>query len=201
MNCKNCGAVMKLLREPPCFHCEHCGSYHFPEQEDSGVRKLGPSPDGAQCPTCREPLLLASYDDRHSVRYCDHCRGILFQRWDFGATIERERAWAESAPNPPRPMSPDELRRQLACPLCGRVLLTHPYLGPGNIVIDTCDACDIIWLEYGELERAVNAPGRDRGAALLKRQRDQALPGSDDDEEEEMGGRIDLFDVFSLLFS
>ncbi len=45
---------------------------------------------------------------------------------------------------------------------------THPYYGPGNIVIDTCGHCNAIWLDHGELGRAVNAPGRDRGAALLR---------------------------------
>ena len=41
---------------------------------------------------------------------------------------------------------------------------THRYLGPGNIIIDTCGTCNLIWLDYGELNKAVNAPGKDRGA-------------------------------------
>jgi Zn-finger nucleic acid-binding protein len=39
-------------------------------------------------------------------------------------------------------------------------------MGPGTIVIDTCDRCNIIWLDYGELGRVVNAPGKDRGVGL-----------------------------------
>jgi Zn-finger nucleic acid-binding protein len=39
----------------------------------------------------------------------------------------------------------------------------HKYLGPGNIIIDTCDTCDLIWLDYGELSKVVVAPGKDRG--------------------------------------
>jgi Zn-finger nucleic acid-binding protein len=45
---------------------------------------------------------------------------------------------------------------------------TYRYLGPGSIVIDTCHTCDLIWLEFGELNKVVNAPGRDRGLPRVK---------------------------------
>jgi Zn-finger nucleic acid-binding protein len=45
-------------------------------------------------------------------------------------------------------------------------MATHAYQGPGNLVIDTCAPCDLIWLGTGELARTVEAPGRDRGTAL-----------------------------------
>ena len=40
---------------------------------------------------------------------------------------------------------------------------THPYYGPGNIVIDSCEGCDAVWLDFGELTQITDAPGRDRG--------------------------------------
>jgi len=42
----------------------------------------------------------------------------------------------------------------------------HLYLGPGNVVIDTCNSCNLIWLDYGELNKVVNAPGKDRGSGM-----------------------------------
>ena len=39
----------------------------------------------------------------------------------------------------------------------------HPYYGPGNVVIDSCRRCDVIWLDFGELEQITRAGGRDRG--------------------------------------
>ena len=39
-------------------------------------------------------------------------------------------------------------------------------MGPGTIVIDTCDGCNIIWLDHGELSRVINAPGKDRGVGM-----------------------------------
>jgi Zn-finger nucleic acid-binding protein len=45
---------------------------------------------------------------------------------------------------------------------------TFEYNGPGNIVIDTCHENDLIWLDYGELSKVVDAPGRDRGVPRRK---------------------------------
>ncbi len=33
----------------------------------------------------------------------------------------------------------------------------HPYYGPGNIVIDTCADCGLMWLDHGELTRVEQA--------------------------------------------
>jgi len=35
-------------------------------------------------------------------------------------------------------------------------------------VIDTCHHCNLIWLDYGEIAKVVNAPGRDRGVSRTK---------------------------------
>ena len=40
---------------------------------------------------------------------------------------------------------------------------THPYYGPGNVVIDSCARCAVVWLDYHELAMIRDAPGRDRG--------------------------------------
>ena len=40
---------------------------------------------------------------------------------------------------------------------------THPYYGPGNVIIDSCGDCDLIWLDAGELKQIEHAPGGDRG--------------------------------------
>jgi len=40
----------------------------------------------------------------------------------------------------------------------------HPYYGPGNVIMDSCGHCDLVWLDFGELRQIVDAPGRDRGS-------------------------------------
>jgi Zn-finger nucleic acid-binding protein len=34
----------------------------------------------------------------------------------------------------------------------------HFYAGPGNVVIDSCEDCCLIWLDRGKLMRIVHAP-------------------------------------------
>jgi Zn-finger nucleic acid-binding protein len=55
-----------------------------------------------------------------------------------------------------------QLKRKLRCSHCGELMATHPYYGPGNIVVDTCFRCHVIWLDYGEMDIVIGAPGRDR---------------------------------------
>jgi hypothetical protein len=86
----------------------------------------------------------------------------LTDQSSFLEVIEYRRARVNTPPEPPVPIDPVELRRQVGCPLCEKTLDVHPYYGPGNIVIDSCRDCQVIWLDYGELQKVVDAPGRDR---------------------------------------
>jgi hypothetical protein len=46
----------------------------------------------------------------------------------------------------------------LSCPICEHPMLSHVYGGPGNLVLDTCEACQVNWLDPGELRRIARAP-------------------------------------------
>ena len=83
---------------------------------------------------------------------------------------------------------------------------THPYYGPGNIVIDTCEHCNTIWLDYGELAAAVNAPGRDRGTSFVPQERafdkQKKLKKRKKDKKRKRGKKeIDLGQLLDKLFS
>ncbi len=206
MNCANCGAPMKLFREQEYFRCEYCGTYHFPGASKDGVRSLGPAPEGIGCPICSEKVMLASLDDRHRGYQCPKCQGLLLERAAFAEVMRSRRAWATQPPDAPRPLDRAHLARRMPCPLCHEMMSTHPYAGPGTIVIDTCDHCKVIWLDYGELARVVNAPGRDRGAALLRKESLESLAArlAAGEEEEKPGrrrqGEIDLMELLGDLF-
>jgi hypothetical protein len=47
--------------------------------------------------------------------------------------------------------------------------LTHPYYGPGNVVLDSCESCELVWLDFGELKQIVDAPGNDRSTKQMPR--------------------------------
>lgn len=168
MNCKQCGAPMVLFRERAYYHCEFCNSYHFPDPNPGGLRILGENPDGIQCPQCGITLNMMIADDFYQGYQCSNCRGLLFNRSKFRDVIESRRATTKAPPEPINTFNPAELERRTFCPLCRNHMETFQYLGPGNIVIDTCHADDLIWLDYGELNRVVNAPGSDRGIPIKK---------------------------------
>jgi Zn-finger nucleic acid-binding protein len=160
MNCKNCGGAMELHATRGYFFCRYCGSFHFPEATAAdGIRVLGQPDAGAPCPACKARLATAILDEAHSVQYCANCRGALLSR-------EMRRAWATTLPAEPVALERDELNRVVSCPRCASQLATHPYYGPGNVVIDTCATCDVVWLDFGELKQIVDAPGRDRGGRM-----------------------------------
>ncbi|MFC1997038.1 zf-TFIIB domain-containing protein [Chloroflexota bacterium] len=166
MNCKNCGGPMNLYREQDYYHCEYCNSFHFPSASSDGIRLVGEAPEGTLCPNCRIPMDMATLDDAYRGYQCKNCQGLLLSRGSFRMTIETRRAKATTPPEQPKPLNQEELNRKLDCPICDQVMSTHPYMGPGTIVIDTCDQCNVIWLDTGELERVVNSPGKDHGAGL-----------------------------------
>ncbi len=175
MNCENCGAPMVFQSERDYFFCEYCGSFYFPEQSDDGVRMLEVNEDHLGCPVCQVPLARAALDAYRGYT-CPKCKGVLMDRWSFGQLVKFRRSRAKEDPIPAPPLNQKEYERKLACPRCARMMDTHPYYGPGNIVIQTCAKCNLIWLDYGELSQVVNAPGRDRGVV------DPRMPIREDEE-------------------
>lgn len=154
---------MELFERRKYYFCRYCGTFHFIEAPATdGVQVLEHGGD-APCPVCSAPLSRALLDDQHPVRYCERCRGVLLPRGVFVDVVTTRRAFATSPPSIPVPLEERELQRRVVCPQCRERMDVHPYYGPGNIVIDTCRQCDVIWLDFGELRQVTEAPGRDRG--------------------------------------
>jgi Zn-finger nucleic acid-binding protein len=131
-----------------------------PEPAADGLRVTGEQ--GYRCPVCRQPLVRALLDDRATVEICEGCKGILMARRAFAVTLTARRRAARTPSVTPEHADSGELSRRIACPDCGAMMVTDWYYGPGNIIIDTCPRCDLVWLDAGELNRAVDAPGPDR---------------------------------------
>lgn len=149
------------------YTCGHCGTTSIPERLDrDGVHVLGPGDGRRKCPACRSALVRAMLDE-YPIDYCERCRGFLLPRQAFAEISRRRRAWADSPPVTPIPPDPRERRRHVACPKCGAAMTTDWYYGPGGIIMDRCEACDLVWLDSGELKQVVDAPGPDRGTRDL----------------------------------
>jgi Zn-finger nucleic acid-binding protein len=185
---------MELFDRRRYHYCNHCGTFHFIETpEIEGVRLLEPQGVVRSCPLCQSALLRALLDDRSVVEHCQKCRGLLLPRATFGEVVALRRARSSSAVVPPVPLDPRELGRHLTCPSCRARMDVHPYYGPGNVVIDSCSACDLIWLDHGELKQISEAPGRDR------RDRDASISMPAPAREIPAPPRLSLFDVWDLL--
>jgi Zn-finger nucleic acid-binding protein len=160
MNCENCGAPMRLAPDHAHFICSYCGSVRFPEANYDGIRILGELSD-LECPVCKTRLVTAAVDT-NQLLHCPNCRGCLIDQPIFSFIVQYSVLFGDEREIPPRQLNREELNRPLRCARCGRDMDTHIYGGPGYIVIDTCNTCQLIWLDYGELRRVLSAPRSER---------------------------------------
>ena len=122
---------------------------------EDGVEITGES--GKVCPTCQAMLSDGTIQNR-AVQYCVQCCGLLVSIASFLPLIEFLRALRRSEVTAFEPRDNADADRHLTCPLCEKSMMGHPYGGPGNVNIDTCEPCAVIWLDRNELNRIVMAP-------------------------------------------
>jgi Zn-finger nucleic acid-binding protein len=156
MNCPGCGAAMRLDDMKGCMECEFCGSIKVLEPDADGVALLG-TPSAMKCPVCKTALEEAAVHGRRLL-CCQTCRGLLVGMDTFVGLVEMLRGERKGAPEAPHRFDPKDLDRRLECPQCGARMDTHPYAGPGNVAITTCEFCHLDWLDHGALRHVVAAP-------------------------------------------
>jgi Zn-finger nucleic acid-binding protein len=205
MNCRNCGAAMELFERRRYYFCNHCGTFHFIETPaEDGVRVLERPEPATPCPLCAAPLAKSLLDDAYPVKHCEACRGLLLARTSFAEAVGRRRARQTGPPAEPVPLDRRELKRVITCPACRTQMDVHPYYGPGNVVIDTCSGCDLVWLDFGELQQITDAPGGDRGRSRMPAVTYGHATGSADSRDDERGLRpgesVTMLDAFDALF-
>jgi Zn-finger nucleic acid-binding protein len=146
---------MRVEEGQTFFHCQYCGGYDFPEPNQDGVALLDEI-SSFMCPICKEPLVSAVIKDIY-IFSCPQCRGNLIGQSKMLPVLRQAK--------PPDSISEDsrdiqdktELTRTAACPSCHEIMAVYPYGGPGNIIIQGCGGCKLIWLDFGELSRVVRA--------------------------------------------
>lgn len=163
MNCTNCGAPLRLVEGRGYFYCDFCSTLRFPEKEagqdsEDGVTPLGEDTNG-DCPVCDGMLEDALVEEVH-VQYCRQCHGLLVDSEAFAVVIRLRRARFSGPDDTPAPLNPEDLARTIHCPLCHLSMDTHPYYGPGAVVIDSCCRCQVVWLDNHEIAVIESAPGR-----------------------------------------
>jgi Zn-finger nucleic acid-binding protein len=106
--------------------------------------------DCAHCPICRVPL-VSSQIEEETVATCGQCGGFLAEMETFGVIVVKRRSLHSVSEQCTEPFDPAELDRVLCCPRCQEPMDTHPYFGGGNVVLNTCERCSLIWLDAGKL--------------------------------------------------
>ena len=156
MNCPSCGAPMRLKSDSTSFRCEYCQRVFLPETNaDDGVRALG-EPSGQDCPICVVGLVHATLNNIR-ICYCTKCHGMLVPMGALSALVDAVQGQKRGGTIQP-PADAEDLQRKTNCPACHHRMDTHFYGGPGNVVIDSCENCSLIWLDGGEVTRIAAAP-------------------------------------------
>ena len=156
-NCPACGAPLDLHPDTEGFECGYCHRVFFPGKEEDGVVITGaPSDPNLNCPLCFQPLVKASRANI-ALLYCTQCHGLLLSMGIVSDLVESLRVDLDHSAVQ-TPADRDDLKRVLQCPKCNLRMDAHRYAGPGNVVVDACDNCSLIWLDHGEITRIASAP-------------------------------------------
>jgi len=156
ITCGSCGAPIAPVPGKDYFVCPYCGAYYFPEASQDGVKILG-EPGSLTCPVCKIPLVTAVIGQDFHVQACSRCRGVMVSQ-DLLAFVIRSLRLTSKKIDDTLPLDRSGLNIQRFCQTCGRKMDTHAYEGGGNIVIDVCIHCGLVWFDYGEIKRVVTSP-------------------------------------------
>jgi len=146
---------MRLMAGNAGLRCDYCQCVVATKADDTGVQYLDET-RGLKCPACAAELWDAVLA-RVEVKACKQCHGTLVALGAFEGLIEHMRALHQEREIPPPP-DEAELGRKLQCPRCHQKMDTHIYLGGGNVVMSTCEQCELHWLDGGVLMQIVKAP-------------------------------------------
>ncbi|MFM2126343.1 MAG: hypothetical protein RL328_2794 [Acidobacteriota bacterium] len=155
---------MRLERLRDMFVCDYCRTETLPPMGEDGVRVL--TETKFDCPACAHHLWEATLEG-HDLLYCTHCRGMLVAMSGFMNLVTLLRAIRAQPAMivAPRDASNGTVERR--CPRCSGAMQNHPYGGPGNVFLDTCEACEVNWLDKQEIQKIAAAADPTYSSAVL----------------------------------
>lgn len=159
--CPQCGGCARPVAGRDYLQCEYCRTLVFTSENPLAVDRITPlnAELDAACPVCETSLQQGQVDGRR-VLYCGDCYGVLLRNELFGEVLrERRSRRGTQGFEAARPINHDDYERRLDCPNCSNPMEAHPYYGPGNVVMDSCCRCHLVWLDHGELSALERAEG------------------------------------------
>jgi len=127
-----------------------------------------------KCPRCEDKLVSGTYEE-HDAFHCHGCAGTLFQQAALGYTLERFSAdlYSQVPLATPVPKIGDKAG-QISCPMCEKIMENYGYMGTGQVMLDACNACELVWVDA--LELAAMAKMRARLDKNMQIMRDAVTP-------------------------
>jgi Zn-finger nucleic acid-binding protein len=147
--CDNCGGNLEPIEGKAYLLCEYCFTFHFPDESKDGAKSIGTQTE-LGCPVCKTSLVSADIDSV-KVHHCENCKGNFMDRRSFSRIVEIKESTLEKQKHYKKKVNFVELQREIHCPKCLKPMETHPYYGPGNVIIDSCNICYGVWVDEGEL--------------------------------------------------
>lgn len=151
--CPQCGAPMTLEEGRDYFHCSFCNSYVIPDPNKEGVVLLEKATD-YKCPLCGT-LLAEAVVNRIHILACPNCHGNLIPQPSLLPIITAARPIEAEPDHMNYPLDQTEFQRKLPCPRCHQPMISYEYGGGGSVVLQGCEPCALIWLDFGELTRII----------------------------------------------
>ena len=140
----------RLLNDPPM---------NTPNKLDTVT--LGEKQTDFCCPKCgQDTHLHVGHLSATQVCLCPQCRGFVIDRASLGELVEILRGIYKGEDDKPSIPNTAQLDQHSNCPACFGRMETFHYCGPGNVIIDSCNGCELLWLDNGELGKMIRAPGK-----------------------------------------
>ena len=172
MTCERCGAPLRTDLDRGIYVCDYCGTEVRPPSESEGVLVTGDS--HFACPLCHGKLADGALESV-PLLYCPACHGMLILMNDFIPLLSLLRAHYTRFASFIAPRASDA-DRVLLCPRCNAQMDSHPYGGGGNVNVDSCESCESIWLDSGELRKIASAPDSEPPRRLILNPGTEATP-------------------------
>ena len=115
-------------------------------------------PTGMVCAECATDLRGGRLDE-FPVAYCPNCFGVLIDNEGIESLLRIRRSEYKGPDQIPSTVDQQALNRRRSCPNCRGLMEVYAYGGPGNVVMDTCFGCQMVWMDNGEITKIVKAPG------------------------------------------
>jgi Zn-finger nucleic acid-binding protein len=148
MHCENCGGSVlggTANNNLRCDFCEASRCEKVLRKVAARIKLLRGSTD-VECPGCSQELRLGKLS-KSKVLHCTHCRGLLMTTGTLREMVRQQRSKQPRVGPAPQAVAGTAFRRSVACPQCTMLLELHPYHGPGQVMIESCGRCNLVWFD------------------------------------------------------